>query len=97
MSGATYDFRTRTVLVTATRCYVGQATIEIPEFCRDGRILEIIRRGGATSRFLARAVPFMPLKGTGLQLAMVSPAETKSADIPLAEIGGAMRLDGFQF
>lgn len=90
--------KTRIVTITAARTYVGQHTIEIPDFCRNDRLRNIIALGGHTARFLGKRMVFGRLLGTGLARPLVSDAQgALQADFPLADISAFLREDGFMF
>ncbi|MFT3989970.1 MAG: hypothetical protein QM680_01035 [Luteolibacter sp.] len=89
---------TRIIQLTASRVFVGQHTIEIPDFCRNERFQGIVARGGSTARFLSNHMAFARVHGTGLAQPFVStPAGIAMPDFCLADISACLREDGFHF
>lgn len=90
--------KTHPVTITATRCYLGQIIVQVPDFCRDERLCGIIRSGGSTSRLLANRIRFAPIAGTGLATCFVHTAkELTEAHLSLADIAHSLRADGLSF
>ena len=89
---------TRPVTITATRCYLGQIVVTIPDFCRDERLCGIIRAGGATARLLTGRIAFAPIVGTGLASAYVQSARPMiPSQLSLSDLSAALRQDGLTF
>jgi hypothetical protein len=95
------SLQTRIILLTAARTYVGQHTLEIPAWCRDERLKELVAGGGATARHLATHMRFDRVQGTGLALPVISPAkpgtEAIIPDFNFADLAPLLREDGFIF
>ncbi len=91
---------TRLIRLTATRCFMGQAVLELPDFARPDRIAGIIAGGGALAALLGRRLAFDRMDGTGLANPYLSPAAAARQGeliLPLAQLTAALRRDGFQF
>lgn len=89
---------TRIIQLTAALTYVGQATIEIPSWCRNDRFRAIIAQDGATARLVSESIVFGRVQGMGLAAALVSDPKTQAApDLDLATIAACLRQDGFIF
>ncbi len=95
--------RTKIVRLTATRCYLGQALLEIPDYANLDRIRGIICGGGQVSRLLLTRIQFDGIAGTGLANAYLQPATTGTTQeaplytIPLTTLAAPLRADGFIF
>lgn len=90
--------QTRLVRLTATRCYIAQAVLEVPAFMNDERLLGIVRPGGSLAAFLSASMRFQPVAGTGLARSNVKPAPPESRrDFTLQDITPLLRQDGFSF
>ena len=91
---------TRLFRLTATRCFLGQAVMEVPDFARADRLAEIIGGGGALATLLGRSIAFDRMDGTGLAnpyLSTASAVRDGELFLPFSTISAALRRDGFQF
>ena len=92
--------QTRLIRLTATRCFLGQAVLEVPDFARADRVAEIIGGGGTLATLLGRRIAFDRMDGTGLANPYVSTASALRHGelfLPFSAISAALRRDGFQF
>lgn len=86
------------VTITATRCYLGQIVVQVPDWLFDRRLTGIIRAGGATAAMLTRRVSFDRIAGTGLATCLCNSAKAGAqAQISLEEIAPYLRADGICF
>lgn len=91
---------TRIIRVTANRCFLGQATLEIPAWASDDRVRAMIRNGGSLASLLSRSISFDRLAGTGLATATVTPVRggqhPGELHLNLSDLSPALRRDGLQ-
>jgi hypothetical protein len=98
--------KTKVMIVTACRSYLGQTVIEVPLWLSEQRVRGIIRHGGALASYFARNVRFDRIQGTGLANCVVTDwrpnwhPEYREAPQPehkFGDISDALRVDGLIF